>query len=130
MEIENKYKNTISNLNELSSYIIARRRVLVLRSHLYPSCGNNKVGMLKNSGTIPEKINSFALVPWPGTSEHRDWMDTIKKSSSIEAIEILNDWTSGFFKSGMEIEVALRRIRVLNAHLSALPYNLTIKDVW
>lgn len=103
---------------------------MVLRNHLYP----DNLQLVKRDGRMKERIDqghsSNALVPWPGTFEHREWMEAIRRSNSIEALEVLQDWMSGFFKSGIEMEVALRRLRVLNAHLSAPAYHMTIKEVW
>uniref|UniRef100_A0A7S2R6L7 Uncharacterized protein n=1 Tax=Mucochytrium quahogii TaxID=96639 RepID=A0A7S2R6L7_9STRA len=93
--------------------------------------GASNVKFIFNVGTAYRRIEKLArhletnrictaIVPMPGTNQHREWMRVLSLHPKRSyGMQVLEEWVKYFFQSGPEVRKALGRILVISTHLSA-----------
>ena len=117
-----------TNLLGLVRSLAAYRRVEVLVQHLKPQ---SSIGALpvQERGSSSHSHSDLMLVPLPGTFEHDQWQNVLAASlpQSPALNDILRTWREGFSAGDSRLSRALRRVRVIAAHLAPMTQRLALE---
>lgn len=119
-----------TNLLGLVRSLAAYRRVEVLVQHLKPQSSIGAVPVQERSSSSHSHSNSdLMLVPLPGTFEHDQWQNVLAASlpQSPALSDILRTWREGFSAGDSRLSRALRRVRVIAAHLAPMTQRLALE---